>query len=116
MPLVWDGKTAGTGILRFELTDAEGDVPKWHAMFKRMFALYVPWVLSAFLNILTAIELDMNSGLYVYHVWLTVAVFGFLVIMWIILVIHAIYIISKKGKHTFYFDYSSSITPRKDMD
>lgn len=116
VPLLWDGKTAGTGILRFELTDSEGDVPKWQAMFKRMFALFVPWVLSAFLNILTAIELDMNSEMYVYHVWLTVAVLGFLVIMWMVLVIHAIYIISKKGKRTFYYDYASGITPRKDLD
>jgi len=116
LPLFWDGKTPGTHIMRFKLTDSNGDVPKWQNLFRRLIALYVPWAVTAFLNMLTAAELDMDEALYVYQVWLTVAVFGFLIIMWMILFVHAGYVIFKKGKRAFYFDYASGVMPRKDVD
>ncbi|WP_152656719.1 VanZ family protein [Oceanobacillus sp. CFH 90083] len=114
VPLLLEGKTAGSNILRFKLTNINGDVPKWQSLLRRFLALYLPWVLSAFLNILTGIELDMDSSLYAYHALITTGVFALLVIIWIVLFIHAIFVIAKKGNRTFYFDYAARIIPRKE--
>ncbi|PWU68396.1 VanZ family protein [Gracilibacillus dipsosauri] len=113
LPLLWGGKTVGTNIMRFKLTDLDGNVPKWQLMFNRLFSLYLPWVTSAFINVLDGMEIDMDSHLYAYHILITVAVFVFFSILWGVLFIHAIFVIFKKGKRTFYFDHASNIIPRK---
>ncbi|WP_040984727.1 VanZ family protein [Oceanobacillus jeddahense] len=114
IPLLWEGKTIGTNILRFKLTNESGNIPKWQSLIRRLLALYLPWVVSAFFNILTSMELDMGSTFYTYHALITTGILGFLFIMWIVLFIHAIFIIIKKGNRTFYFDEVASIIPRKD--
>ncbi len=82
LPLLWGGKTVGTNIMRFKLTDLDGNVPKWQLMFNRLFSLYLPWVTSAFINVLDGMEIDMDSHLYAYHILITVAVFVFFSILW----------------------------------
>src|SRR5699024_797418 len=114
IPLLWEGKTAGTAILRFKLTDIHGNIQPWHSLLRRFFELYLPWVLSAFLNILTGIEPGMDSSLYAYHALITAGMFAFLVIIWIVLFVHAIFVIAKKGNRTFYFDDAARIIPRKE--
>jgi glycopeptide antibiotics resistance protein len=113
VPLFWKGKTIGTNILRFKLVKFGGEAPSWQSLLKRSFALYLPLMASWSLNILTGIELDMNSNLYPYHVWTTMAIFAFLVIMWTILFIHVMFILIKRGKWNFYFDYVADLVPRK---
>jgi glycopeptide antibiotics resistance protein len=116
VPLLWKGKTIGTNIMRYKLTGFDGNVPSRQSLLKRFFALYFPWVISKLLNILAGIELEMNSSLYPVHVWLTMAVFAFLVVIWAALFIHTIIIMIKKGERTFYFDYVAEIIPRKKND
>ncbi|MFS0612020.1 RDD family protein [Lederbergia ruris] len=113
VPLIWNGKTIGTNILRFKLTHVDGGVPRWQSLLKRFFALYFPFVTSWILNIFTGIELDINSSLYPYHVWITVIIFVFLIIMWTVLFIHTMVILIKRGKRNFYFDYVADLVPRK---
>lgn len=113
VPLIWNGKTIGTNILRFKLTHVDGGVPRWQSLLKRFFALYFPFVTSWILNIFTGIELDINSSLYPYHVWITVIIFAFLIIMWTVLFIHTMVILIKRGKRNFYFDYVADLVPRK---
>lgn len=113
LPLRWGGKTIGTSIMRFKLSNLEGDVPSWQAVLKRTIALYLPWLASMLFNLLTHIKLEIESHFYAIHVWVTTAVFTFVSIMWLTLCIHAVFVILKKGKRTFYFDHVADIVPIK---
>ncbi|MFL0364053.1 VanZ family protein [Pseudobacillus sp. 179-B 2D1 NHS] len=113
LPLLWGGKTIGTSIMRFKLANLEGDIPSWQAMLKRTVALYLPWLASMSLNLLDHIKLEIESHFYAIHVWVTVAIFTFVSIMWLTLCIHAVLVMLKKGKRTFYFDHAADIVPRK---
>ncbi|MDY0408993.1 VanZ family protein [Paracerasibacillus soli] len=113
VPLIWNGKTIGTNIMRFKLIKSGGEPPSWQSLLKRFFALYLPWTVSWSLNLFNSIQLDMDSNLYPYHVWTTVAIFAFLVIMWIVLFIHVMFILISRGKRNFYFDYVADLVPRR---
>ncbi|GLY12468.1 VanZ family protein [Pseudobacillus badius] len=116
LPLRWGGKTIGTSIMRFKLSNLEGDVPSWQAVLKRTIALYLPWLASMLFNLLTHIKLEIESHFYAIHVWVTTAVFTFVSIMWLTLCIHAVFVILKKGKRTFYFDHVADIVPIKNEE
>ena len=113
IPLLWGGKTIGTSIMRFKLSNLKGNAPSWQALLKRTVALYLPWLLSTLFNILDHMKLEMESHFYVIHVWVTMAIFTFISIMWLTLSIHAVFVMLKKGKRTFYFDHVAEIVPRK---
>lgn len=113
VPFIWDGKTIGTNILRFKLLKVDEGVPPWQSLLKRFFALYLPFATSWFLTIFAGIELDITSNLYPYHVWITVIIFAFFIIMWSALFIHTMFILIKRGKRNFYFDYVADLVPRK---
>lgn len=113
IPLLWEGKTIGTSVMRFKLSNPKGDAPSWQALLKRTVALYLPWLVSTLLNILDHMKLEIESHFYAIHVWVTVVIFMFVSIMWLTLCIHAIFIMLKKGQRTFYFDHVADIVPRK---
>lgn len=113
VPFIWNGKAIGTHLLRFKLTKLDGGTPSWPSLLKRSFALYSPLAASWSLRLLSGIELDMNSNLYPYQVWISVATLAFLFMMWVILFIHVTVILFKKGKRNFYFDNVANIVPRK---
>ncbi|WP_223260469.1 RDD family protein [Paenibacillus ihbetae] len=113
VPFFWDGKTIGTHLLRFNLTTLDGGTPSWPSLLKRSFALYLPLAASWLLSFLNGIELDMDSKLYPYHVWISVAAIAFLFMMWVILVMHVTVVLFKKGKRNFYFDDVANLVPRK---
>jgi hypothetical protein len=102
--------------MRFKLSNLEGDVPSWQAVLKRTVALYLPWLASMLLNLLTHIKLEIESHFYAIHVWVTMAIFTFVSIMWLTLCIHAVFVMLKKGKRTFYFDHVADIVPRKNEE
>jgi len=114
VPFYWDGKTIGTHLLRFNLTTLDGGTPPWPSFLKRSFALYLPLAASWLLRFFIVIELDMDSKLYPYHVWISVAAIAFLFMMWVILVMHVTVVLFKKGKRNFYFDDVANLVPRKD--
>lgn len=113
VPLIWKGKTIGTNILRFKLMNVDGEAPRWQALLKRSFALYLPLATSWTLNIFTGIELDITSDFYPFQVWITVTIFAFLIIMWVVLFVHTMFILIKRGRRNFYFDYVADLVPRK---
>ena len=91
----------------------DGGAPSWQSLLKRSFAIYLPLATSWILNIFIGIELDITSNLYIYHAWITVTIFAFLIIMWAVLFIHTMLILIKRGKRNFYFDYVADLVPRK---
>ena len=112
-PFLCEGKTIGTYIMRFKLTSSEGGVPSWQSLLKRTVALYIPWMSSMSLKILSNVKLEMESSFYSIHVWVTVVILTFILIMWAALFIHALIIILNKGKRTFYFDSIADLISRK---
>ncbi|QTD39418.1 VanZ family protein [Sporosarcina sp. Te-1] len=113
LPLIWGGKTVGTNIMRFKLVNLEGDAPLWQAMLKRTVSIYLPILLSLLANRFAQIKLDIESHFYAIHVWVTMAAFLFVVVMWAALLIHTLIIMMKKGKRTFYFDDVADLIPWK---
>ncbi|WP_042150047.1 VanZ family protein [Paucisalibacillus sp. EB02] len=113
VPLFGQGKTIGTNIMRFKLIKLDRKSPMWQSLLKRSIAIYFPWVATWSLKFFNSIDLDMNSNFYLYHALITVAVLVFVVILWAVLFIHVVYILFKKGKRTFYFDYLADLIPRR---
>lgn len=111
VPFIWEGKTFGTNILRFKLIHVDSEAPPWQSLLKRSFALYLPLATSWVLNIFNGIELDIT--LYPYHVWTTVILSVFLIIMWAVLFIHTMFILITRGRRNFYFDNVADLVPRK---
>jgi glycopeptide antibiotics resistance protein len=113
VPLLWEGKTIGTAIMRFRLIEFGRGAPSWKSLLRRLIALYLPWAVVRLLQLFSTIELDMDSVLYPYHVWTTMIVFVFVFIMWAVAIVHVALILFKKGKRNFYFDYVSNIIPSR---
>lgn len=113
IPVFWNGKTIGTNLLRFELVSIVGSIPSWPALLKRTLALYAPVFVSAIVRLLSQMNLAIDSPLYVYQVWFTVAIVAVHFVMWSVLFLHVLYIFFKKGKRLFYFDGSASLTAKK---
>lgn len=111
VPFIWEGKTFGTNILRFKLIHIDSEAPPWQSLLKRSFALYLPLATSWVLNIFNGIELDIT--LYPYHVWTTVILSVFFIIMWAVLFIHTMFILITRGRQNFYFDNVADLVPRK---
>ncbi|MEN1986260.1 VanZ family protein [Paenibacillus hubeiensis] len=111
VPFIWRGNTIGTKILRFKLVHVDGETPPWQSMLKRSFAIYLPFAISWALNIFSGVELDITLN--PYHVWITMIILAFLIIMWAVLFIHTMFILMKRGRRNFYFDYVADLVPRK---
>lgn len=111
VPFIWRGNTIGTKILRFKLVHVDGGAPPWQSMLKRSFAIYLPFAISWALNIFSGVELDITLN--PYHVWITMIILAFLIIMWAVLFIHTMFILMKRGRRNFYFDYVADLVPRK---
>src|SRR5699024_7147753 len=57
VPLMWDGKTIGTKIMRFKLVQSGDNQTSRKTLFKSTFALFLPFMLSHNLKILQNVEL-----------------------------------------------------------
>src|SRR5699024_609934 len=66
VPLMWDGKSIGTKIMRFKLVQSGDNQTSRKPLLNRTFALFLPFMLSHILSILQNVEIDMNAILYPY--------------------------------------------------
>lgn len=112
VPVLWKGKTVGSRLLRYQLINTSGSNPLWSSLLKRFFALYLPWVMYKCLKAITQTELEIESPFYVFHLWLGLASMLGLLILVIVLFIHALIVIMKKGQRPFYFDDVANLLPR----
>lgn len=113
VPIFWSGKTIGTNALRFQLAQPNEEQPRWPALLKRTLLLGAPIFLSTIVQAWSKVELNMDSPLYPYQVWFTVGLITFNFIMWGILVLHALFILFRKGKSRFYFDAVPNIVNKR---
>lgn len=113
VPLMWDGKTIGTKIMRFKLVQSGDNQTSRKPLLKRTFALFLPFMLSYILSIIQNVEIDMNAILYPYFVWGSTAAIAFLFIMWVTLFVHIVFVLMKKGQRKYYFDQVANLVPKK---
>ena len=113
VPLMWDGKTIGTKIMRFKLVQSGDNQTSRKPLLKRTFALFLPFMLSHILSIIQNVEIDMNAILYPYFVWGSTAAIAFLFIMWVTLFVHIVFVLMKKGQRKYYFDQVANLVPKK---
>ncbi|MDY7042633.1 VanZ family protein [Virgibacillus sp. M23] len=116
VPVFWKGKTIGTTVMRYRLIDKKKRYPAWSLLLKRFIALYIPWVIYQGLKAVSLINLDMESAFYYYHVWISLAAFFFMLILWLVLFCHILMVVLKKGKRLFYFDDVADVTPTKKQE
>ncbi|HLQ98403.1 MAG TPA: VanZ family protein [Candidatus Dormibacteraeota bacterium] len=114
IPYIWNGKTIGTGIMRFKLATTKDNQCFWKSLLIRTFALYLPFMLSRFLKMVVNMEIDMDSILYPYHVWGSMAIIIFLVMMWITLFFHVVFVLMRRKQRSYYFDYVANLIPKKE--
>ncbi|BBH20349.1 hypothetical protein Back11_16940 [Paenibacillus baekrokdamisoli] len=113
VPLVWQGKTIGSAILRFRFLDKNTGKPFARSLFKRFLSLYLPWLLFHVLSAIGGIEIDQDSAFYPYQVWFNVGVLLFYFLFILVLFIHVILVVFSHGRRQFYFDYASGIRPSR---
>ncbi|WP_225743531.1 VanZ family protein [Marinilactibacillus sp. Marseille-P9653] len=114
IPIIWNGKTIGTSILRFKLTSINGGVPDWRSLLKRTFSIGLPSVLTSVVRVISKVELDISSPFYIYQVWFDVVAIIVYFILWSVLFIHILFTLIQKGKHPFYFDRVASLIAKRD--
>src|SRR5699024_710168 len=113
VPLMWDGKTIGTKIMRFKLVQSGDNQTSRKPLLKRTFALFLPFMLSHILKILQIVEVDMNAIFYSYFNWISTAAIDFFFIMWVMMFVHIIFVLMKKGQRKYYFDQVANLVPKK---
>lgn len=109
LPIFWNGKTVGTFILRFHYISLGGNNVKGMQMVKRFMAIYLVYLMLVIGRSISGINLEIGSLYYNYQVFLTVGIVLAVFVMWFVLVIHAIYIVLRKGQRSFYFDKVAEI-------
>ncbi|MFG0216283.1 VanZ family protein [Brevibacillus porteri] len=110
IPLLWNGKTIGTAILRFRLVNEDSGKPSATSLFKRFLALYFTWFVMYTSNAISQIERWMESAFYPFLVLLT---FSVIVVISLVLLIHGLLVLFSRGKRRFYFDYASGLRPSR---
>lgn len=115
VPLIWNGKTFGTALMRFKLVGTKENQPFRRQLLKRAFALYLPFMLSYVVKVSENMDVGMDSIFYPYHVWGTVAIIVFLYIMWFTLFIHIVFVLLKRGQRHYYFDHVANLMPTRNQ-
>jgi len=114
VPLIWNGKTIGTGIMRFKLATTKGNQSFWKSLLIRTLALYLPFMLSRFLKMVENIDIDMDSIFYLYYVWGSVAIIVFLFMMWVTLFLHVVLVLIRRKQRSYYFDDVANLIAKKE--
>ncbi|EJL27654.1 VanZ family protein [Brevibacillus sp. BC25] len=110
IPLLWNGKTIGTAILRFRLVNEDSGKPSAASLFKRFLALYFTWFIMYTSNAISQIERWMESAFYPFLILFT---FGVIVVISLVLLIHGLLFLFSRGRRRFYFDYASGLRPSR---
>jgi glycopeptide antibiotics resistance protein len=113
VPLLWNGRTPGTRLLRFKLTLYETDRSLHTALLVRTLALYLPWLLATLVDGLAKIPLDIDSAFYPVFMVILAGLSVVIFFMWVGLLVHVALVIISKGRRHFYFDVAAHLLPRK---
>ncbi|SEB20519.1 VanZ family protein [Paenibacillus sp. 276b] len=105
IPSLRDGKTPGSALMRFRYVNRETGEPSSASLFKRLLALYAPWILVTVAQFITDYAfLNENVMLEPYKVWISVGIFGLHMLILSVLFVHVMLVLFSRGKRAFYCD------------
>ncbi|MFE6074769.1 VanZ family protein [Paenibacillus sp. NPDC057886] len=105
IPSLRDGKTPGSALMRFRYVNRETGEPSSTSLFKRLLALYAPWILVTVAQFITDYAfLNENAMLEPYKVWISVGIFGLHMLILLVLFVHVMLVLFSRGKRAFYCD------------
>ncbi|SHN69536.1 Glycopeptide antibiotics resistance protein [Paenibacillus sp. ov031] len=105
IPSLRDGKTPGSALMRFRYVHRETGEPSSASLFKRLLALYAPWILVTVAQFITDYAfLNENVMLEPYKVWISVGIFGLHMLILLVLFVHVMLVLFSRGKRAFYCD------------
>jgi glycopeptide antibiotics resistance protein len=105
IPSLRDGKTPGSALMRFRYVNRETGEPSSASLFKRLLALYAPWILVTVAQFITDYAfLNENAILEPYKVWISVGIFGLHMLILLVLFVHVMLVLFSRGKRSFYCD------------
>ncbi|SEO49600.1 MULTISPECIES: VanZ family protein [unclassified Paenibacillus] len=105
IPSLKEGRTPGSALMRFRYVDQRTGEPSSSSLFKRLLALYVPWLFVTIAQIINEYALlNKNAMLEPYKIWLSVGIVGLHVLILLVLFAHVILVLFSRGKRAFYCD------------
>ncbi|WP_042470294.1 VanZ family protein [Bacillus ndiopicus] len=104
IPLLLGGETLGMKLLKIRLVDESAEVFSAVGIIRRFVAIYSTYLVFKGLNVMSNIELNMDSPFYVYQVFISLGSFILLTILVLVLAIHVLRFFLGRGKHRLYFD------------
>jgi hypothetical protein len=91
--------------MRFRYVNRKTGEPSSTSLFKRLLALYVPWLFVTFAQLITDYAfLNENAMLEPYKVWISVGIFGLHGLILLVLFVHVMLVLFSRGKRAFYCD------------
>lgn len=105
IPSLRDGKTPGSALMRFRYVNRETGEPSSASLFKRLLALYAPWLFVTIARIINDYALlNKNAMLETYKIWLSIGMVGLHVLILLVLFVHVMLVLFSRGKRAFYCD------------
>ncbi|WP_405154465.1 VanZ family protein [Paenibacillus sp. FSL K6-0108] len=105
IPSLRDGKTPGSALMRFRYVNRATGEPSSASLFKRLLALYVPWLFVTIARIINDYALlNKNAMLEPYKIWLSIGIVGLHVLILLVLFVHVILVLFSRGNRAFYCD------------
>ncbi|MFC9710687.1 VanZ family protein [Paenibacillus sp. NPDC056933] len=109
IPSLKEGKTPGSALMRFRYVDQRTGEPSSTSLFKRLLALYAPWLFVTIAQMINEYAfLNENAMLQPYKIWLSVGIVGLHVLVLLVLFIHVMVVLFSRGKRAFYCDVVSN--------
>lgn len=114
IPIIWNGRTLGTGVMRFRYSSKLSKKTTISRLIKRFIAIYVAYFVGVIAGTLDNIHVTMNSPYYEASVFLALGSTIIFFILTIVIFIHIMLVIFGKGKRRFFFDEAANLfTTRK---
>ena len=114
IPIVWNGHTIGSKIMRFRYDSKISTIDTNKRLFKRFGAIYLTYFSFFVLSIFAQMNLQIGSPYYKLKVFLALGTNLLEIVLIVALFFHALLVAFGKGKRRFYFDEASDLyTTRK---
>lgn len=111
VPMLWNGKTIGSTLLRLHMHVLEGSKPV--AYFRRFMSIALYFALIDVLAIVSSIQVSMDSSWYVFSVFATLFAALIAGVVYIVLIVHIIRVMRAKGERRYYFNEIGKIVMRR---
>ncbi|MGE7624745.1 VanZ family protein [Viridibacillus sp. NPDC096237] len=114
IPILWNGHTIGSKIMRFRYDSKVSTIDTNKRLFKRFGAIYLTYFSFFVLSVFSQMNLQIGSPYYKLKVFLVLGTNLLEIVIIVVLFFHALLVAFGKGKRRFYFDEASDLhTTRK---